>query len=74
MTAMAYAGPDRIVYAITREDYYPYYRDDRRYFKMETLTKATEFIINDSQLNVDFVPHSDAIGVYKRWQELNEDN
>lgn len=72
MAAMAYAGPDRIVYALTREAYSTYYRDDRRYFQMETLSKATALIIEESQLNVEFCPHPEAIKVYQLWQQKNE--
>lgn len=71
MTAMAYAGPDRIVYSITREEYAEYYRDDRRYFKMETLTKATELIINESKLNVEYHAHPGAIKIYQLWNDTN---
>ena len=72
MAAMAYCGPDRIVYATTRPEYARYYRDDRRHFEMETLTKATELIITESRIPVDHVPHPEALAVYELWQHLNE--
>lgn len=72
MAAMAYSGPDRIVYATTRQEYAQYYRDDRRHFEMETLTKATELIISESRIPVDHVPHPEALAVYQLWQNLNE--
>ena len=71
MTAMAYSGPDKIVYAAIREDYSNYYRDDRRYFQMETLSAATQLIIDKSQLTVAHCPHPGAIEVYRLWQAMN---
>ncbi|MEE3327274.1 MAG: nucleoside deaminase [Myxococcota bacterium] len=71
MTAMEYSGPDRLVYATTRQEYAEFYRDDRRHFEMETLTSATELIIKQSQLPVEHCPHPDALDVYRLWQELN---
>ena len=72
MTAMEYSGPDRLVYATTREEYAAFYRDDRRHFAMETLTAATELIIAQSKLPVEQCPHPDALGVYRLWQEMND--
>lgn len=71
MTAMEYSGPDRLVYATTREEYAKFYRDDRRHFAMETLTSATELIIDQSQLPVEHHPHPESLAVYRLWQEMN---
>ena len=71
MTAMEYSGPDRLVYATTREEYAEFYRDDRRHFAMETLTSATELIIEQSRMPVEHHPHPESLEVYRLWQKLN---
>ena len=72
MTAMEYSGPDRLVYATTREEYAHFYRDDRRHFEMETLTSATELIIAQSNMPVDHCPHPESLEVYRLWQQMND--
>ena len=71
MTAMEYSGPDRLIYATTRQEYAEFYRDDRRHFAMETLTAATEFIIDQSALPVEHCPHPKSLDVYRLWKQLN---
>lgn len=71
MTAMEYSGPDRLVYATTREEYAHFYRDDRRHFAMETLTAATELIMAQSKLPVEHFRHPESLEVYRLWQQMN---
>ena len=71
MAAMEYSGPDRLIYATTREEYSVFYRDDRRHFEMETLTEATQLIMDQSALPVEHCPHPKSLDVYRLWKQLN---
>lgn len=69
MSAMAYCGPDEIVFCTTREEYSKYYRDDRRHVRMETFNEALQ-ILNQT-VPMRYVAHPGALDVYKEWHRLN---
>lgn len=69
--ALYYCSPHQVIYVTTREDYAPFYRDDRKYFELDTF--YAEFAKPIDQRRLPMVRHysPDAIRAYQRWQELN---
>lgn len=70
--SMYYCSPRQVIYITTREDYAPYYKDDRKYFELDTF--YAEFCKPIDQRRLPMVQQKDesAIKVYQRWQELNQ--
>ena len=64
--------PRQVIYITAREDYAPYYRDDRKYFELDTF--YAEFCKLHRQRRMPMIQQKDesAIKVYERWQELNK--
>lgn len=60
-----------MVFITTREDYAPFYKDNRKYFELETF--YDEYSKPMEQRRLPMVQHKneDAIKVYERWSELN---
>lgn len=71
--ALYYCSPQRVNYITTREDYAPYYRDDRQYFELETFYDEYSKPIAERRMPMVHHAHHDAIKVYQRWNELNQD-
>ena len=69
--ALYYCSPDRVVFITTREDYSRYYKDDRRYFELETFYDEFSKPWQDRRLPMVHEPNERGIEVYERWQELN---
>jgi guanine deaminase len=69
--AIYYCSPNRFVFLTTREDYVSFYRDDRKYFELDTFYAEYAKEWRDRRLPMEHQGHPDAIGVYQRWQELN---
>ncbi|KHJ70090.1 cytidine deaminase [Pantoea rodasii] len=69
--ALYYCSPRKVVYITTREEYVPYYRDDRNHFELETF--YAEYAKPIAQRRLPMIHQADpkAIEVYKRWQALN---
>lgn len=69
--ALYYCSPKKVVYITTREDYAPFYKDNRKYFELETF--YDEYSKPMEQRRLPMVQHKDedAIKVYERWSELN---
>ncbi|WP_075181050.1 nucleoside deaminase [Pantoea sp. 1.19] len=71
--ALYYCSPKRVTYITTREEYVPYYRDDRKYFELETFYDEYSKPIAERRLPMVKHAHPEAIKVYQRWQTLNQD-
>ena len=71
LAAMYYCSPDRVIFITTRDDYAPFYTDDRKYFTFSTFYEELGKSWNERQLPMNHHPHPDALGVFHRWKELN---
>ncbi|WP_300619742.1 nucleoside deaminase [Dokdonella sp.] len=69
--ALYYCSPRRVVHLTTREDYAPFYRDDRRYFELDTFYAEFAKPAAERRLPMVRQAHAGAIEVYRRWQALN---
>ncbi|PIJ50910.1 tRNA-specific adenosine deaminase [Erwinia sp. OLTSP20] len=69
--ALYYCSPKQVIYLTTREEYAPYYRDDRHYFELETFYDEFARPISERRLPMVHAGHHDALKVYQRWQRLN---
>ena len=70
--SLYYCSPKRVIYITTRDDYAPFYKDDRKYFELETF--YDEFAKPIGARRLPMVQENDegAIKVYQRWQALNK--
>ncbi|MGE6256379.1 nucleoside deaminase [Heyndrickxia sporothermodurans] len=69
--ALYYCSPKKVIYVTTREDYAPYYKDDRKYFELETFYDEYSKPIDKRRLPMVQQEEVDSIKVYQRWRELN---
>lgn len=69
--SLYYCSPRRVFYVTTREDYAPFYRDDRKYFELETFYAEYARPIEERRLPMVRVTDASAIEVYRRWRDLN---
>lgn len=69
--ALYYCSPDRFVFVATRDDYIPYYRDDRKYFEPETFYAEYAKDWRDRRLPMEYRACPDAVGVYQLWRQRN---
>lgn len=69
--SLYYCSPKKVIYITTREDYAPYYIDDRKYFELDTF--YAEYCKPIEQRRLPMVQQKDEEGikVYQRWSELN---
>jgi guanine deaminase len=69
--SLYYCSPRQVIYVTTREDYAPFYRDDRKYFELDTF--YAEYAKPIEQRRLPMRQHTDAgaIEVYRRWWQLN---
>ncbi|WP_026678716.1 nucleoside deaminase [Fictibacillus gelatini] len=70
--SLYYCSPKNVFYITSREDYAPYYKDDRKYFELETFYDEYRKPIEERRLPMVHKPDVDGIKVYKRWAELNK--
>jgi guanine deaminase len=69
--ALYYCSPDRFVFVTSREDYVDYYRDDRKYFELDTFYAEFAKPYPERRLPMTFERRDEALGVYRRWAERN---
>jgi guanine deaminase len=69
--SLYYCSPKQVIYITTREDYAPFYRDDRKYFELETFYAEYAKPIGERRLPMIQQKRDDAIKVYQRWQQIN---
>jgi guanine deaminase len=70
--AMYYCSPRQVIYITTREDYAPYYRDDRKYFELDTFYAEYSKPIEERRLPMLRRKDEGAIRVYQRWHAINQ--
>jgi guanine deaminase len=71
LAAMYYCSPDRVTFVTTREEYAPYYADDRKYFTLATFYDQIGTPWDRRKMPMTHTPHEDGVAVYRRWKELN---
>lgn len=64
-------SPDAVVFLTSREEYEPYYVDDRKYFELATFYDEFAKPWCERRLPMRYEPHQAAIGVYRFWQDRN---
>ena len=69
--ALYYAGPDRVVFVTERDQYAKYYKDDGRYFELETFYDEYPKPWPERRLPMQHEPDKSGLAVYERWQQLN---
>ncbi|WP_158785172.1 nucleoside deaminase [Pantoea sp. BAV 3049] len=69
--SLYYCSPKQVIYITTREEYVPFYRDDRQYFELENFYQEFAKPIPQRRLPMKHQPDADALEVYKRWNTLN---
>jgi len=70
--ALYYSSPKQVIYITKREEYSTYYRDDRKYFELDTFYAEYSKPIEQRRLPMKYQPRPQALDVYKRWQVLNK--
>lgn len=70
--SLYYCSPKQVIYITTREEYVPFYRDDRQYFELENFYEEFAKPIPQRRLPMKQQADAEALGVYKRWKELNK--
>ncbi|WP_312665909.1 deaminase, partial [Pantoea sp. CTOTU49201] len=70
--ALYYCSPKQVIYITKREEYSTYYRDDRKYFELDTFYDEYSKPIEQRRLPMKYDPRPQALDVYKRWQILNK--
>ncbi|HJT20672.1 MAG TPA: nucleoside deaminase [Nitrospira sp.] len=71
LAAMYYCSPDRVVFIMRREDYSPFYQDDRKYISFASFYGEFSKPWHERRLPMTHQAHPDGIAVYRRWKELN---
>lgn len=69
--ALYYCSPDEVVFLTRREDYEPYYVDDRKYFELSTFYAEYGKPWSERRIPMRYEPHDDALGVYRAWRDGN---
>jgi len=70
--ALYYCSPKQVIYITKREEYSTYYRDDRKYFELDTFYAEYSKPIEQRRLPMQYQPRPQALDAYKRWQVLNK--
>jgi len=69
--SLYYCSPKQVIYLTTREDYAPFYQDNRKYFELNTFYAEYSKPIEQRRLPMIQQKSSNAITVFQRWQQLN---
>lgn len=69
--SLYYCSPKKVIYITTREDYAPYYKDDRKYFELETFYEEYCKPIEERRLPMVQQKDEEGIKVYQRWSDFN---
>ena len=69
--ALYYCSPDRVIFITTRDEYAQYYKDDKKYFELETFYDEFSKPWQERRLPMDHQPDEEGLKVYERWRQLN---
>jgi tRNA(Arg) A34 adenosine deaminase TadA len=72
LAAMYYCSPARVIFITSREEYSQFYVDDRKYFTLANFYDEIAKPWRERKMPMSHEAHPDAIGVYRRWSELNK--
>ena len=72
LAAMYYTSPNKVIFITTREDYAPYYVDDRKYFELHNFYDEFSKPWDKRRMPMEHHANPDGIKVYERWSELNK--
>lgn len=72
LAAMYYTSPDKVTFITTREDYEPFYKDDRKYFTLANFYDEFSKPWDERRMPMEYHPYPSSIDVYKRWAKLNK--
>lgn len=67
--ALYYAGPDRVVFVVTREEEARFYKDDGRYFELETFYDEYPKPWPERRLPMEHAPRPGGTAVYEHWRQ-----
>lgn len=74
LAAMYYTSPNKVIFITTREDYAPYYVDDRKYFELHNFYDEFSKPWDKRRMPMEHRADPEGIGVYQKWAELNRKN
>ena len=69
--SLYYCSPDEVVFLTTREDYAPFYVDNRKYFELDTFYGEFSKPWQERRLPMRYEPSPDAVAVYQLWRQRN---
>jgi guanine deaminase len=69
--SLYYCSPDEVVFLTHRDEYAPYYVDDRKYFEVSTFFAEVGKPWDQRRLPMRHEPGGNAIEVYKLWRDRN---
>lgn len=69
--SLYHCNPCQVIYIAAREDYMPFYRDDRKHFAPDTFYVECAKSIGERCLPMMQEKDETAIAVHRRWRELN---
>ncbi len=72
LAAMYYCSPKCVIFIIMREDYAPFYTDDRKYFTFSNFYEELNKPWQERRMPMSYQPHPEAVKVFERWKELNQ--
>src|SRR5271168_2028239 len=64
-------SPDQVVFMTSRDQYEPYYVDDRKYFELATFYDELTKDWQQRRLPMYYDPRDEAVEVYRFWCERN---
>ena len=71
--SLYYCSPDEVVFLTTREQYEPYYVDNRKYFELNTFYDEFAKPWQERRLPKRYEARDAAVEVYRFWRERNGD-
>ena len=69
--SLYYCSPDEVVFLTSREEYEPFYVDNRKYFELNTFYDEFAKPWKDRRLPMRYEPRDSAVDVYRLWRERN---
>jgi len=69
--ALYYCSPDRVIFITTRDEYAQCYKDDKKYFELESFYDEFSKPWQERRLPMDHQPDEEGLKVYERWRQLN---
>ena len=71
LAAMYYCSPRKVFFITARDEYKPYYIDDRKYFTLENFYQEINKPWQQRAMPMEYCPHPEGIEVYKLYKKLH---